>query len=214
MNRSFKIYVQNTPVYLINSPGEKLHLSTKEEVKTLQIAQPGEICSLFREIDQTPDHHPSAIFCPHCTAEVLYNSLLEHYNHEVAAGGLVVNDHNEVLLIFRRGCWDLPKGKLEEGEDWENAAKREVEEETGVRVKELGDLLYSTFYTFQRKGRDTLKETRWYLMKGGDGDLQPQQEEDIQEVRWVSRDELTSYLADSFPSLMDVARAWQTLTNV
>ena len=213
MNRNFKIYVKNTPVYLVNAPTENVQLSSKEEIKTLQIGQPDEIRSIFREINQFSNYPASAIFSPHHSAEVLFNSLLAHYNHEIAAGGLVVNENNDVLLIFRRGCWDLPKGKLDQGEDWDQAAKREVEEETGVRVKELGDLLHTTFYTFQRKGRDTLKETRWYLMKGGEGDLKPQVEEDIQEVRWVSKEELTPYLADSFPSLLDVAAAWQGLTN-
>ena len=51
----------------------------------------------------------------------------------IAAGGLVTNKHNELLMIFRRAKWDLPKGKLDEGESIEACAVREVEEETGIK---------------------------------------------------------------------------------
>ena len=50
----------------------------------------------------------------------------------VAAGGLVTNDKNELLTMFRRGKWDLPKGKLDEEETIEACALREVREETGI----------------------------------------------------------------------------------
>jgi 8-oxo-dGTP pyrophosphatase MutT (NUDIX family) len=49
-----------------------------------------------------------------------------------AGGGIVVNEQNEVLLIYRRGKWDLPKGKLDDGETIEECALREVKEETGL----------------------------------------------------------------------------------
>jgi ADP-ribose pyrophosphatase YjhB (NUDIX family) len=49
----------------------------------------------------------------------------------MAAGGLVENEHGEILLIYRKKHWDLPKGKLDAGETLEECAVREVEEETG-----------------------------------------------------------------------------------
>ena len=54
-----------------------------------------------------------------------------------AAGGLVVDDAAKVLMIFRNGRWDLPKGKLEPGERIEDCAVREVSEECGLRIEEL-----------------------------------------------------------------------------
>ena len=58
-----------------------------------------------------------------------------------AAGGLVFNEKNELLMIFRRGFWDLPKGKVDEGETLEQCAVREVQEETGLQNIMLGDFL-------------------------------------------------------------------------
>ena len=57
----------------------------------------------------------------------------------IAAGGLVLNEKNELLMIFRRGFWDLPKGKVDEGETLEQCAVREVKEETGLQNIRLGD---------------------------------------------------------------------------
>jgi len=95
-----------------------------------------------------------------------------------AAGGIVVRD-GSVLLVHRPKYddWSFPKGKLEEGESWEEAAAREVEEETGLRC-EVGDLVGSTRY-FVLQGP---KEVRYYRMAGA-GDAQAQNE--IDELRWA-----------------------------
>ena len=58
----------------------------------------------------------------------------------IAAGGLVTNPHHEILWIFRRGFWDLPKGKLEEGETIQTCALREVQEETGIHKLQLHEI--------------------------------------------------------------------------
>ena len=95
-----------------------------------------------------------------------------------AAGGIVVED-GRVLLVHRPKYddWSLPKGKLEPGESWEQAALREVEEETGVAC-ELGAHAGTTRYEV-----DGLpKEVRYYLMTPV-GEARPQNE--VDEVRWV-----------------------------
>src|SRR5215203_3325026 len=81
-----------------------------------------------------------------------------------AAGGLVHTAGDHLLLIFRRGKWDLPKGKLDNGEDLKTCAVREVEEETGITGVHLQDLLAVTYHTYHEKGQFLLKETYWYLM--------------------------------------------------
>src|SRR4051812_48020306 len=73
----------------------------------------------------------------HADLEALKKAIWKKFTIIRAAGGLVVNDGGEMLFIFRRGKWDLPKGKLEEGEDLEECAVREVEEETGLKNVKL-----------------------------------------------------------------------------
>lgn len=123
----------------------------------------------------------------------------------VAAGGIVENDNKEILLIFRRGKWDLPKGKLDEGETIEQCAVREVEEETGLRNVERGELIEVTIHQYNQKGRDIEKETYWYAMKvSGIQNLVAQQEEDIELVKWVKESELPGYLSNTYDNIIAI----------
>ncbi|MEZ5072080.1 MAG: NUDIX domain-containing protein [Bacteroidales bacterium] len=101
--------------------------------------------------------------------------LLEEFKscfHPVdAGGGLVFNPRGEFLVIRRNDTWDLPKGKLEPGEDFETAALREVEEETGLKDLELVHPLMSTHHTYQLGKDRILKKTKWFEMFYGGQDL-------------------------------------------
>ena len=111
-----------------------------------------------------------------------------NYFEVVSAGGLVVNKKNKVLWINRNKHWDLPKGKVEAGESLENAAIREVTEETGIRkLKITGDLV-TTYHTYEVDGIAHLKTTFWYSMihQGEDTIGKPQEIEGITEVKWVN----------------------------
>lgn len=113
----------------------------------------------------------------------------------IAGGGLVFNERDELLMIFRRGKWDLPKGKLDKGEKLIECAVREVEEETGVRIHEVQSEPAMTYHAYYLKGKNCLKETGWYIMKAEPGQtkLTPQTEEDIEQVLWVPRNEIGGY---------------------
>jgi 8-oxo-dGTP diphosphatase len=108
-----------------------------------------------------------------------------------AAGGIVVRD-GRVLLVHRPRYddWTLPKGKLDAGESWQEAARREVEEETGLRC-ELGDEAGRTFYVDSR-GRE--KEVRYYLMTS---DGEPFAQNEVDKVRWVPLAEAADVLSYS-----------------
>ena len=127
----------------------------------------------------------------------------------IAGGGLVLNDAGELLMIYRRGKWGLPKGKLDEGETIEECAVREVEEETGVTGIERGELIsigYHEYYDRHVK-EDVIKETYWYAMKvKGKQVLVPQTEEDITEIKWVKGDDLENCLNDSYDTVVEVVR--------
>ena len=137
-----------------------------------------------------------------------------------AAGGIVKNEKGEILFIFRRGKWDLPKGKIEgqgrrdEGRgkkseqriansEWLIAeAIREVKEETGLMEVEVIRKLQSTYHIYFEKGKQVLKETYWFEMVASGGQkLVPQTEEEITEVRWFKTDELDMVLENTFESL-------------
>lgn len=104
----------------------------------------------------------------------------------VAAGGLVKNESGELLLIFRNGKWDLPKGKLEKNEQTAVAAVREVREETGLQQVELLREYARTYHTYTQGGKHILKETAWFLMQGKRGATIPQTEEGITRIAWVA----------------------------
>lgn len=172
-------------------------------------------------------HHPDAVFIdelstaainsllheikkPLFHAGIIYNedfanlkaSFFKHFHLIVAAGGLIKNEKQEILMIFRRGKWDLPKGKMDEGETFENCAKREVEEETGLQKPEIIKPLKITYHTYIQFGKHILKETHWYLMEvSGDEKLIPQTEEQILEIIWVKKENLQKYIANTYPTI-------------
>lgn len=132
------------------------------------------------------------------------------YKFVLAAGGVVTDERGRLLVIRRLGKWDLPKGKVDEGEGTEAAALREVTEECGLRELHIGKPLPSTWHTYERKGKQYLKRTDWFQMDGSFKEaLVPQEDEDIEEVRWVSREDLKAIKADTYPALLEVFAAWE-----
>lgn len=116
-----------------------------------------------------------------------------------AAGGVVTNDEGRVLLILRKGKWDLPKGKAEDNEPLELCANREVMEETGLKELALRKPLAITYHTYAEKGKDILKETHWFLFDApGDQPLQAQLEEDITKVEWVQPENIDNYKSNTY----------------
>ncbi len=126
-----------------------------------------------------------------------------------AAGGIVADPKGDILMIFRLGLWDFPKGKVEAGEEWPAAALREVEEETGLHGITLGAPLPDTYHTYSLRGTPVLKVTHWYAMTAPTQPLTPQTEEDISQAAWVPRTEVSDRLKDSYPSLR---RLWTEMS--
>ncbi len=122
-----------------------------------------------------------------------------------AAGGLVVNPKGEVLMIKRLGMWDLPKGKIEKGEDMVDCAIREVEEECAVFGLGITGKITTTFHVMRRNNNKYLKESHWYMMKTDDASPGvPQTEEGIEKVRWVPLSDVRKKLKKSWPSVKEV----------
>jgi len=105
----------------------------------------------------------------------------------IAAGGLVKNEAGELLVIFRNGKWDLPKGKIEKHETVDSGALREVQEETGLKNIKLLSEFHRTYHTYEQDNKRILKETVWYLMQAsGSEATRPQQSEGITRIEWVN----------------------------
>lgn len=120
--------------------------------------------------------------------EKLWVDYCMNYFEVVSAGGLVLNQKGKMLWILRNGHWDLPKGKVELNEKLEEAAVREVEEETGISNLRITHDLETTYHTYEIDGVVHLKTTFWYAMEHAAGDSKgiPQAIEGITEVAWKS----------------------------
>lgn len=130
--------------------------------------------------------------------------LLQEYCYVRAAGGIVRNAEGQILMIFRRGVWDFPKGKVESGEDNEEAAVREVLEETGVEARITYPVPFSVFHTYDTYGPKMLKETLWYQMEAVTGSVKPQTEEQIEQVVWVDPLQVRKNLENSYAALKEI----------
>ena len=134
----------------------------------------------------------------------------------IAGGGVVVNEKNQVLFIYRRKKWDLPKGKLDPGEDIKACAIREVMEETGIRNLTIGNLIIVTTHSYEENGMNMQKETHWFEMKASTVDnstLTPQLEEDIEKIEWVSLENLEEYLSETYTTIQQVLNSWNRPRN-
>jgi 8-oxo-dGTP pyrophosphatase MutT (NUDIX family) len=134
----------------------------------------------------------------------------------IAAGGIVVNPNKEMLWIFRRGFWDLPKGKLDPNETIEACALREVMEETGVSHLVLGDLIMTTTHLYHDMYLNTEVEKTTYWYKMTTDQLQdgiPQTEEDIEAIAWVKKEDIAPYLAKTYDTIKQVMASFLTSMN-
>lgn len=144
--------------------------------------------------------------------ELAFKKFSELYEVIEAAGGLVKRENNKFLAIFRRGKWDLPKGKLEKDEIPEQGAVREVKEECGIAEIQLLNHITNTYHTYNLNHQTILKKTYWYEMfYSGHGELKPQTEEDITDAKWLDYSDLPMLINNTFPSIIDVLKAGEII---
>jgi 8-oxo-dGTP pyrophosphatase MutT (NUDIX family) len=108
-----------------------------------------------------------------------------------ACGGVlyrITGGLTEILLIYRKGCWDLPKGHLDSGETLEGCAAREVSEEIGISTPMIVKGLLSTQHSYELDGQMISKITWWYAMVTHAVRFSPQQHEGIEKVCWFPVD--------------------------
>ncbi len=137
-----------------------------------------------------------------------FEALAQQFCVVRAAGGVVTNHRGELLMIYLRGRWDLPKGHIEEGEQSSVAALREVGEETGVKAEIVGcEPLMITLHAYDTYGRWELKSTDWWQMRASTDVLKVQAEEGIVDVEWCAGAELRERINASYPTIKEVVAA-------
>jgi 8-oxo-dGTP pyrophosphatase MutT (NUDIX family) len=200
----YKIYINDTPILLMNTQEQCSMLPFKGNNLIVKYLGKSKFLLTYIDMLEKTKKFDSVIIYSE-DYERLVGDFKGLFKKIDAAGGVVFNDRNEILVIFRLGVWDLPKGKIDEGENPQEAALREVNEETGINQIELGPLLTETYHTYKNgKGKRILKRTYWYQMKTHDQKLIPQAEENIEIAEWVKLEKFLSENRLTYPSIMNV----------
>jgi len=132
----------------------------------------------------------------------LFSDFKSYFKYIEAAGGLVKNKNNELLVIHRFGIPDLPKGKIEKNETPEDAAIREVEEECGINGLKITGETKPSYHVYFQGDKRILKKTYWFNMfYEGSETPQPQTEEDITKVEWCEKKKILLYRNSTYMSL-------------
>lgn len=201
-----KIYFDDKPLFLCNDVDASLqpyvHHDDAVFIDELNLHT---VKSMIHEMQDTTVH--AGVFF-HNDLKELKETFFKKFTLIKAGGGFVQNEKDAVLMMFRRGKWDLPKGKLDIKETIEECAIRETEEETGLKNIDLISPLITTYHTYHEGTKFMLKESSWFKMKvNGEQKLIPQTSEQISKLEWVDKDELEKYKKNSFPSVIDVLNA-------
>lgn len=202
----YKIYINETPISLTN---ESFYALSKQNTEDFLIAKyDGKVKNLFHYIDQCEkSSRLNGIVITHPDLDLLFNDFNSIYKRMDAAGGIITNTNNQILMMLRREMWDLPKGKIEKNESPEQAAIREVLEETGIVVSTKITHIHDSYHTYKLKDTRILKKTYWYKMQYESGSLNPQTEEDISLLEWANPKEVLKF-ENIYSNIKDVIHAY------
>jgi len=188
----YKVFVNDKPLFLTNEIAKEtdFQIFLLESIDIEQL-----IIKMFNnKIKKCYLYYPDE--------KVIFKKLKEKIPVQKAGGGLVYNDKGEVLFILRNGKWDLPKGGKEKGEKNSEAAKREVEEETGVSGLSITKKLGKTYHVFKRNGKYKLKITHWFEMTSDfKGIPVGQLDEGIEKAEWLNPEQIQEALKNSYENI-------------
>lgn len=188
----YKVFVNDVPIIL----------STEKNIGKQYTAIPLKLARFKKIIKKVNNGKLIYVNLYHKNEEKLEKFLRKKLPWVEAAGGLVYNKRKEILFIYRNARWDLPKGHVEKNESFEEAAMREVTEETGVTGLEITRLIDKTYHVFQRNGKFKLKATYWYQMYSNfEGELEPQKKEGIKKAKWKNFEQSQKALQDSYENI-------------
>lgn len=207
----YKLFINNKVVFLCQNPS---HIDNLMHVNF--IVEPYTTKEHFKSTLKVilNDNNTNDVVLFNKDVDKMMQEICSYFVCIEAAGGVVENEYGEILLIHRRGFWDLPKGKIEKGETVEDAAIREVEEETGlinvsiqhsIKFKKLKNK--ATYHSYFLNDTLAMKVSYWFAMKIIDDQLLvPQTEEDIEQAIWVKKENVSTYFENMYPSIIDVLK--------
>ncbi len=199
----YKVFIDSLAVYFAKNDSKFKNIFV-EETKIYKVEKSEFDVVLTKILDFKDQNVDKLVFVSE-SLEVLWQFFKSNYDVRIAGGGVVFDKKKNVLLIFRNGKWDLPKGHLDKNEHIEDCAIREVEEECGIIQPKIQEELLVTYHTYEYQGKKVLKQNHWFLMQyEGHDKLQPQVEEGITKVEWKSQTELDVCLQNSYGSIQDV----------
>lgn len=142
-----------------------------------------------------------------------WNAAFRHFASRFvaveAAGGIVENELGEMLLIYRRERWDLPKGHIDTGEDALSAAIREIAEETGVVGLNFVAQIGNTLHAYNVYGKWELKLTHWFAFSCHSSSTTPQTDEDIVLAVWADREKTVECMTNSYPTIREIVYEYE-----
>lgn len=174
------------------------------------ISRPFNDAELFKPIIKEMEEDRHEKICMQVYGEdipLMWKKFRKNYQLVTAGGGLVRNEKDKILFIFRNGKWDLPKGKADFGEAIEETALREVKEECAIQNLILVKHLVDTYHTYGSGENRKLKKTSWFRMYSEDKDLKPQTEEGITKIKWVKEEKLEKVYNNTYPNIFEVLKA-------
>ncbi len=207
----YKLFINNKVVYLCQNPSFVDNLMHEEFIIEAYTSKEN-FKSILRIILNIKNQNNIILF--HNDTDKVFKEVCSFFKCIEAAGGVVENTKGEVLLIHRRGFWDLPKGKIDKGETIEQAAVREVMEETGLKQVQITQPVHfsrlknkATYHTYTIDDQLALKVSYWFKMTTDfDGVLIPQLEEDIEQAIWVKKSDIPNYFDNMYLSIIDVLK--------
>ncbi len=154
----YKIYIQNTPLFIV-ATHQIPDTGITNSLNTPVAPYVGKKKLFLQYYDMLHKNKKvEAVVLHHANLDFIWTDFLDMFTLQEAAGGLVQNPAQELLVFYRRGSWDMPKGKIDPGETPEQAAVREVQEETGLKQLDLGAFITHSYHTFEQKDRRILKK--------------------------------------------------------
>jgi len=180
----YEIYINGRPLCFSAIPEDGFQPSSDpSNLTTIYTGSPKSLLGYMDMMEKNKAFVKVTLYSP--DVEKLFLDFKSQFTVLEAAGGLVFNPSGKALMILRLGFWDLPKGKIDPGETPEQAAVREVQEETGLNEVEIEHPMRTTYHTYrhEKKGR-IFKPTHWYKMRTAETELTPQTEEQIERAEW------------------------------